>query len=248
MSWLSSAINKVKKWQPGKTQWKDAANAGKWVVPAVLGATGVGLPFAAAAGAGLSAAGAGKRATLGTVLKGGLSGAAAGMTGGMLGGAAQGAKAGFTAGDGILSALGGGAKGLATGAYQGVTPNAGWSGTGSMSPKSLVGKLGFGGAQEAGAAPTGIRGAIGTGMDMAGTGMNVAGAMGGGDGGGFFGGMSGAEKAALIAQVLSGGAGVYGAYSQGQREDEMYDREWGDRKAAGAAFAPYLQKYLNRGG
>jgi len=86
MSWLSKAKNKVKKWQPGKTQWKDAGKALKTVAPLIMGLTGVGLPFAAAAGAALSAVGEGKKANLGTLVKGGIGGAAAGATGGQLGG------------------------------------------------------------------------------------------------------------------------------------------------------------------
>ena len=122
MSWLSKAKNKVKKWQPGKTQFKDVGKALKTVAPIVMGLTGIGLPFAAAAGAALSAVGEGKKANLGTVIKGGLSGAAAGATGGQLGSLMKAGKGVVTAaasggvkgaGSQLGTLMSGGAKGAA---------------------------------------------------------------------------------------------------------------------------------------
>ncbi len=227
----------VRKFQPkdiGKLQPKDVGNALKTVAPALLGATGFGLPLAAGVGAGLSAIGAGRKTNLGTVLGGAAQGAGAGMAGGAIGGAARGAVSGFNAGDGLLSALGGAGRGAASGLYSGTQ--------GTMSAKDLVSRMpslgGGGGAAQTsqiapGLATNATAGAASTGL-------------------------SALEKGALISQGLSGVGSVYGGYQEGA----MADREFGmreeafrtdqdaiarqleERDAAAKAFGPILQQYF----
>lgn len=214
MSWLSSAINKVKKWQPGKTQWKDVAGAAKNIAPIVLGATGVGLPWAAAAGAGLNVASKGKKANIGDFLSGGARGAAGGAAGA---GLAAG-KAALSGGEGVVGAI--------------------ESGASAAREYARIPGLGDKGSQV-------VREVAASGGGAGGDALVEA----GGSGlvpvdNGFFGGLSSMEKAFLLSRLIGTGASVYGAHQQGQMEDRDYKRYWGDRSAAGKAFAPYLQKYL----
>lgn len=95
----------------------------------------------------------------------------------------------------------------------------------------------------------------GSGMFQPGAGM-MSGAVGGagmadfgnGTAGGGQAGLGGLEKAALVAQILGQGMGMYGDYQEGKERDRQREYDEEQRRARAKALAPHLRELMAGGG
>jgi hypothetical protein len=179
-----------------KLQLKDVAGVASKAMPAIAALTGIGLPLAALAGAGLNVASKGKKATLGTALGGAAGGAAGSLAGGGIRGAISGVKGASGVGGKALAALKGFGKG-----------SLGKLGIGGGDVARGVGQQVIGGGTDPGSGvSSGGGGMGGIGGAISGAARGASGALGalggGGEGGGGI--LSG------LNQLLTGGEGLMG--------------------------------------
>lgn len=91
---------------------------------------------------------------------------------------------------------------------------------------------------------------MGAGM-MSGNVRNWDGSMGSGSfggGGGESAGLGGLEKAALVAQILGEGMGMWGDHQEGKERDRQREYDEEQRRARAKALAPHLRELMAGGG